>query len=257
MVDMENVERGPLLKRWSEEWLSALAESEPELRLRVGLPAGFRRGPSHAPRHPAVARHPRAHGLGGAAFTLLRQVADLLPGDAAAECGMTVEDAREAIELQQWEMALDLLIEIAEVHPVPLALWGMLSESARQMMLDRSRRRCEWHGWEVRHGTVRTRLTLLGADKGGRRSAFSGDGRLRPLWDIGSRAPDRQREVRIARLWVECVQELGPDETADVRFAPLSPEQWRHLKPGDVITMHEGRPAVGTATVIEVRPPRT
>ncbi|ANZ13906.1 hypothetical protein ACH4YO_32160 [Streptomyces noursei] len=73
------------------------------------------------------------------AFTLLRQVAGLLPGNAAAECGMTVEDAREAIGL---------------------------------------------------------------------------------------------------------------------RLAPLSPEQWRHLKPGDVITMHEGRPAVGTATVIEVRPPR-
>ncbi|UJB45921.1 hypothetical protein [Streptomyces sp. A1-5] len=62
--------------------------------------------------------------------------------------------------------------------------------------------------------------------------------------------------MRIARLWVECVQELGPGETADVRLAPLSPEQWRQLKPGDVMTMHEGRPAVGTATVIEVRPPR-
>lgn len=124
------------------------------------------------------------------------------------------------------------------------------------MMLDRSRRWCEWQGWEVRHGTVRATLSLISVEEGQRRTAFSGDGRLRPLWDIGNCTADRKRELNIARFWVEYAQELGPGETADVRLAPLGPEQWRHLKCGDVITMYEARPVAGTATVIEVLPPR-
>ncbi|MFJ9696943.1 hypothetical protein [Kitasatospora sp. NPDC101183] len=39
-------------------------------------------------------------------------------------------------------------------------------------------------------------------------------------------------------------------------LAPLRPERWRHLRPGDVIAMHEGRPVVGLAEVVEVLPPR-
>ncbi|MGM9385697.1 hypothetical protein [Streptomyces antibioticus] len=76
------------------------------------------------------------------------------------------------------------------------------------------------------------------------------------MWDIGNRTAGEERELHIARLWVEYAQELGPGETADVRLAPLSPELWRHLKCGDVITMYEARPVAGTATVIEVLPPR-
>jgi hypothetical protein len=134
------------------------------------------------------------------AFTLLRRAADLLPGDAVAETGQTVGEVREEIELQEWEMALDVLIEIADVHPVSITFWEMLSEAARQMMLDRSRRWCEWRGWEVQHGTIRATLILLGADEGGRQSAFSGDGRLRPLWDIGHRTAAGQQDLNIARL---------------------------------------------------------
>ncbi|MFF8905410.1 hypothetical protein [Streptomyces olivaceoviridis] len=189
------------------------------------------------------------------AFTLLRQAADLLPEGATAENGTTVEDVREEIERQEWEGALGLLIEIADAVPAPEACWKLLAEAARQMMLDRSRRWCEWRGWEVRHGTVRATLSLLEAEKGGRRTAFSGDGRLRPLWDIGNRTADGERDVNVAALWVEFAEELGPGETADVRLAPLRPGQWRHLRVGDVITMHEGSPVVGTATVIEVLPP--
>jgi hypothetical protein len=190
------------------------------------------------------------------AFTLLWQAVDLLPEDAVAENGQTVGDVRKDIELQEWEMALDVLIEIADVHPVSITIWEILTEAARQMMLDRSRRWCEWRGWEAKHGTVRATLTLLGADEGGRRSSFSGDGRLRPLWDIGNRTADGQQDLNIARLWVEFAPQLGPGETADVRLAPLQPEQWQHLKPGDVITMHEAKPAVGIAEIIEVLPPR-
>ncbi|MEU7579786.1 hypothetical protein AB0B50_19530 [Streptomyces sp. NPDC041068] len=188
------------------------------------------------------------------AFTLLRQVADRLPEDAATANGVTVRDVREEIGRQAWESAFGLLVEIGDVHPVPAESWKVLAEAARQMMLDRGRRWCEWRAGEVRHGTVRARLSLLGTEEGGRRTAFAGDGRLRPLWDIGNRTAQGEPALNVAVLWVEYADELGPGETADVRLAPLSPEQWRHLKAGDTITMHEARPVVGTATVIEVEP---
>ncbi|MER7728737.1 hypothetical protein [Streptomyces sp. NPDC096323] len=76
------------------------------------------------------------------------------------------------------------------------------------------------------------------------------------MWDIGNRAADGERELSIARLWVEFEPELGPGETADVRLAPLQPGQWQHLKPGDVIFMHETQPVAGIAEIIEVLPPR-
>ncbi|MER7057923.1 hypothetical protein [Streptomyces sp. NPDC000351] len=190
------------------------------------------------------------------AFTLLRRAVDQLSEDAAAENGQTVGDVREDIGRQEWEMVLSTLIEVGDIHPVSVDFWELLAEAARQMMLDRSCRWCEWRAWEVQHGTVRATLSLVGAEEGRRRTAFSGDGRLRPMWDIGNRNAGGERELSIARLWVEYTQELGPGETADVRLAPLSPEQWRHLKRGDVITMHEARPVAGTATVIEILPPR-
>ncbi|MEV7425869.1 hypothetical protein [Streptomyces sp. NPDC091212] len=191
------------------------------------------------------------------AFTLLRQAADLLSDDATAKSGRTVGDVREDIERQEWEMVLAALIEIGDVRPVAPDFWERLAEAARQMTLDRSRHWCEWRGWEDQHGTVRATLSLVGTEEGGRRTAFAGDGRLRPMWDIGNRPPGGERDLNIARLWVEFAEALGPGETADVRLAPLRPEQWRHLRCGDVITMHEARPAAGTATVIEVLPPRT
>ncbi|MGA5565102.1 hypothetical protein ACPCUV_28600 [Streptomyces platensis] len=146
------------------------------------------------------------------AFTLLRQAVDLLPEDAVAEKGVTVGDVREDIARQEWEMVLALLIEIADVHPVSTSFWEILAEAARQMMLDGSRRWCQWRGWEVRHGTVRATLTLLGTDEGGRQGAFSGDGQLRPLWDIGNRTSDGERDLNIASIWVEFARELGPQE---------------------------------------------
>ncbi|MFD8007164.1 hypothetical protein [Streptomyces mirabilis] len=125
------------------------------------------------------------------------------------------------------------------------------------MMLERSRSWCEWRGWEVRHGIVRATLNLVGAEDGGRWTAFSGDGRLRPMWDIGNHSAGGARELSIARLWVEYAQEPGPGEAVEVRPAPMSPERRRHLKCGDVITMYQARPVAGTATVIEVVPPRS
>lgn len=157
------------------------------------------------------------------AFALLRQAVDLLPEDAVAENGQTVGDVRKDIELQEWEMVLDVLIEIADVHPVSITFWEILAEAARQMMLDRSCRWCEWRAWEVKHGTIRVTLTLLGADEGGRQSAFAGDGRLRPLWDIGNRTADGQQDLNIARLWVEFASQLGPGRQPTGVWLPCSP----------------------------------
>ncbi|WP_323137941.1 hypothetical protein [Streptomyces sp. NBC_01433] len=189
------------------------------------------------------------------AFTLLRRATDLLPEITHAESWVTREDVREYQRHQEWELVLDLLMEIGDDCPLPSHFWSLLTEAAEQMMLEDSARWCDWRAGEVRHGTFRARLSLLRTEEGGRRTAFSGDGHLRPLWGIGNRAPNGERAVNVARLWVEQVPRMAPGESATVRLAPLSPEQWRHLRPGDVITMHEGRPAVGTATVIEVRPP--
>ncbi|WP_435842217.1 hypothetical protein [Streptomyces cyaneofuscatus] len=189
------------------------------------------------------------------AFTLLRLAADLLPEEAAAESGWTAEDVREDIGRYEWERALDALTEIGDVHPVSVDFWERLAEAARQMMLDRSRRWCEWRAWEVRHGTIRATLTLVAAEDGLRRTAFSGDARLRPMWDIGNRRADGERDLDIATLWVENAAELGPGETAEVRLAPLTPERWAHLRCGDAITMYEARPVAGTGRVIEVVAP--
>ncbi|MEH1164100.1 hypothetical protein V6V47_01790 [Micromonospora sp. CPCC 205539] len=191
------------------------------------------------------------------AFSLLRQAVDLLPDDATAASGQTIADVREDIGRQEWEMVLAVLVEIGDVEPASPGFWQLLAEAARQMMLERSRRWCEWQGWEAQHGTVRATLSLVSADEGRRRTAFAGDGRLRPMWDIGHRTAEGEQSLDIARLWVEFAEELGPGETADVRLAPLRPEHWRHLKCGDVITMHEARPVAGTATIIEVLPPFT
>lgn len=186
------------------------------------------------------------------AFTLVRQAVDMLPADASAASGATVADVREDIARQEWALAHGLLVEIGERSPTSVDFWDQLAEAARQMTLDRSHRWCRWRSWEIQYGTVRATLSLLESEEGGRRGAFRGDGRLRPLWDIGSRSPDGEPELAIARLWVEFAEDLGPGETADVRLAPLSPERWRHLRNGDVITMHEARPAVGTAVVSHV-----
>ncbi|GAB3945423.1 hypothetical protein GCM10029976_071150 [Kribbella albertanoniae] len=190
------------------------------------------------------------------AFKLIRQAVDLLPADATAENGQTVADVREEIRITEWEMALDLLIEIGDVHPAPIAFWELLAEASRQMYLDGDSRWCAWRAWEAQHGTIRATLTLEAADVGRRKTPFSGDGRLRPLWDIGARTADGHPDLHVARLWVEFTPTLGPGETASVRLAPLQPENWRHLKLGDLITMNEAQPVAGLAEIIELLPAR-
>ncbi|WP_308369276.1 MULTISPECIES: hypothetical protein [unclassified Streptomyces] len=78
---------------------------------------------------------------------------------------------------------------------------------------------------------------------------------LRPMWDIGNRRDYGERDLDIARVWVEFAGELAPGARAPVRLLPLTSARWRHLAPGDRITLYETAVAAGTATILEVQPP--
>ncbi|WP_239153299.1 hypothetical protein [Virgisporangium aliadipatigenens] len=114
---------------------------------------------------------------------------------------------------------------------------------------------CHWGRGESVHGVFRAELRLHAPADGGRRVPVPGRGVLRPLWHLGGRTPAGDPDLLVARVWVESAPELPPGSTGSVRLSPLSPMLWRHLRPGMTITMHEGRPAVATATVIEASHP--
>ncbi|WP_234345965.1 hypothetical protein [Streptomyces sp. NRRL F-5755] len=189
------------------------------------------------------------------AFTLLRHATGLLPAGARTTSGAAIEDVHDSRRQQDWEFVLDLLLEFGDEHPIPAAFWPLLTDAARQLRLPDIAEWCGWRAGEARFGTVRAWLSLRRTAEGGRRSPFPGRGQLDPLWDIGNRAPGGDRAFNFARLWVEGTPELSPGESAMIRLAPLSPDQWRHLAPGDAITLHEGQPVLGTATITEVAPP--
>ncbi|MGJ7907829.1 hypothetical protein ACOQFL_15270 [Actinopolyspora sp. H202] len=188
-------------------------------------------------------------------FTLIRRATELLPEHARAENGALPDDVRDCQRAGDWELALDLLLRIGESHSVPVDFWRLLTESARQLRLTETAAWCVLRDHETRHGTVRARLSLLPTSEGGRRTPIPGDGRLRPLWNIGNHTPGGEWSCNLAWLWLEGLAKLSPGHSATVRLAPLSPEQWRHLAVGDAITMHESRPPVGVATITELTSP--
>ncbi len=77
------------------------------------------------------------------------------------------------------------------------------------------------------------------------------------MWNIGHRSPAGGPSWNIAGLWIEGRPSLEPGGRATVRLLPLTPDRWRHLEPGQQITMHEDRTVAGRATVVELRPPAT
>jgi hypothetical protein len=74
------------------------------------------------------------------------------------------------------------------------------------------------------------------------------------MWDIGRSTPEGEPLLSVAFLRSEVRAPLGPGGCTSVRLLPMTPEHWKHLKPGDVITMHEMRPPAGTARIIEIMP---
>ncbi len=189
---------------------------------------------------------------------LLEAASLLVPEKIATENDITVSDVWEYLVHDEWEVALDLLEELGDVHPLPLSFWETLAISAEQMRLERSAAWCHWRGFETRHGILRADLVLRPATEARRKTPISGAGVLRPMWNIGNRTTTGKPALNIARLWVEFMPSLEPGGQASVRLAPLDPSQWQHLQPGQMITMHEDQSVAGTAVVLEVqRPPTT
>ncbi|GAA1264540.1 hypothetical protein GCM10009665_62410 [Kitasatospora nipponensis] len=186
---------------------------------------------------------------------LLEGASLLVPEALATGNDLTLDDLWEHLSQDEWDVALGLLEELGAVRPLPPGSWQALASAAEQLGFERSAAWCHWRGYETRHGVIRADLTLLPAGEGGRRTPISGAGVLRPMWDIGNRSPTGGPAQNIAGLWVESTPLLEPGGRATVRLAPLDPAQWRHLRPGQVITLHEGRPVGGTAVVLEVRRP--
>lgn len=175
----------------------------------------------------------------------------MVPADVVSQAGVTAVDVREYLDHDEWEVALDLLADLETGWRPPTAWWDLLIDSAELMWLPDAAAWCRWGRWESIHGIVRAELRLLPAAEGGRQTPMPGKGILRPLWDLGRRTAADEPDLLVARVWVESAPALPPGATGSVRLGPLSPELWRHLQPGMTITMHEGRPAVGTATIIE------
>ncbi|MFJ9588668.1 hypothetical protein [Streptomyces acidicola] len=186
---------------------------------------------------------------------LLEAASLLVPEEIATENDITVTDVWDYLSHDEWEVALDLLEELGNVHPLPVSFWETLATAAEQMQLENSAAWCHWRCYETRNGVIRADLTLRPASESRRKTPFAGAGVLRPMWSIGNRTPTGEPELDIARLWAEFTPTLGPGERSTVRLAPLDPSQWQHLQPGQLITMHEDRTVGGTAVILEVRPP--
>lgn len=186
---------------------------------------------------------------------LLETASLLVPEEIATGNDITVNDVWEYLTQDEWEVALGLLEELADAQPLPLSFWESLATAAEQMQLDKSAAWCHWRCYETRNGIIRADLTLRPATETRRQTPISSAGALRPMWNIGNRAPTGGPALNIARLWVECTPFLKPGGRASVRLAPLDPSQWQHLQPGQMITMHEDRSVAGTAVVLEVHRP--
>ncbi|MEV7511502.1 hypothetical protein AB0O57_26450 [Streptomyces sp. NPDC091201] len=178
---------------------------------------------------------------------LLESAALLTPEATATPDDLTAHDIWDLLAHDDWETALNLLEDHADAPPPPLAFWERLATAAQELHLEAGTAWCHWRAAETRNGMIRADLTL-----GARGAPIPGRGTLRPLWDIGNRSPTGAPAVDIAGLWVEHTPTLAPGERATVRLVPLTPARWTHVRPGQRITLHEGRPALATALVTEV-----
>ncbi len=205
----------------------------------------------------AAARLAAAEHQGMDVPKLLEAASLLVPEEIATENDITVNDVWEYLTHDEWEVALGLLEELGDVHPLPLSFWETLAMAPEQMHLERSAAWCHWRCYETCNGIIRADLTLRPASESRRQTPFSGAGVLRPMWNIGNRTAAGDPALNIARLWAEFTPFLGPGERSLVRFAPLDPSQWRHLQPGQMITMHEDQTVAGMAVVLEVQGPES
>lgn len=186
---------------------------------------------------------------------LLRRAAALIPSDARSDAELSARDVNEYIRQAEWELTLGILEDFDGLTWQTIEYWDLLADAAQQMYLPHDAAWCHWRGYETRHGIIRADLQLLAPDLGGRKIPIPGAGVLRPMWDLGQHT-DKDSGQLVARIWVESIPEIPPGGHGPIRLAPLTPQRWHRLTPGDQITMHEQRPAAGTATITQVLPPR-
>lgn len=186
---------------------------------------------------------------------ILSAAADLATEDFTTDAGLTVDDVRRDFALGEWELVLRMLEDVGDDHPQTVRFWQLLAEAAELMRLDRSIAWCHWRAYEAVNGVIRADLALTAPEHGGRRTAIPGAEVLRPMWHIGHRTSAGEPDLAIARIWVEFAPALEPGQQAPIRLAPLTPQRWRHLTPGDLITMHEIALPIGIAEIVSVRPP--
>ncbi|MFF8266315.1 hypothetical protein ACF059_02870 [Streptomyces sp. NPDC016562] len=186
---------------------------------------------------------------------MLEAASLLVPEGVATGDDITVADVWDYLAHDEWEVGLGLLEELAGEWSAPAGFWGEMEVAAGMLGFGRSREWCWWRGAEERFGVIRAELVLRPAGETFRRTPMPGAAVMRPMWDIGHRRDDGACELDIAVLWVEFIDELAPGAQAAVRLLPLTAPRWRHLAPGDRITLYETAQAGGTATILEVRPP--
>lgn len=170
---------------------------------------------------------------------LLRRAAALVPEYARSDSGATVADVLAYLDEDEREFALDLLGDFGGIAWQTSQYWHLLVDAAKELYLPH-----KWFAWreaETRQGLIRVDLQLVPST----RNPIPAQGVLRPLWKVDG-------EFWVAKMWIESKPELEAGGRAIVRLLALTPEGWDHLVPGDVITMHEGQPVAGTATVIEL-----
>lgn len=186
---------------------------------------------------------------------LLRRAAELVPPSARSDVGLCADDVHGYLRESEWDVALGILQDFDGIQWQTVEFWDLLAEAAQQLSLKAD---AAWHQWrkgETLHGIIRADLQLVAPDDGGRRTPLPGTGQLRPMWAINHPSPEMHAGLHIASIWVESAPEISPGGRGPIRLAPLTPADWRHLIPGDMITMHERQPVSGTATITEIQHP--
>jgi hypothetical protein len=184
---------------------------------------------------------------------LLHAAVDLVPAHARSDAGLDADELRDYLRHDEWEVALGVLEDFDGVQWQTPEYWDLLISAAQQMWLDSDVSWLQWRRSETMHGLIRASLQLVTPETGGRRLPVPRDGRLRPMWSIGRTTADGHDDRHIARIWVESAPEIPPGGQGPIRLLPLTPQRWRHLNVGDVITMHEREPISGTATITEIQ----
>jgi hypothetical protein len=174
---------------------------------------------------------------------VLRLAAAEVPPDARTAAGLTRADIEVDVDDDaEWWNVLEALGDFEGIAWQTQRYWDLLAEAAVQLETDPA-----WFHWrqgETLHGIVRAELTL-------HETAETAKARgTRPVWVLG------EDERRVAAMWIEQEPSLEPGQSASVRLRPFLPSGWEGLSRGDRITYQQYGEDQGTATIIDMVPPR-